>query len=90
MKLLVFYRKNSDHSQIIEEFLINLRDGRGFDDIEEIDIDKPEAQLKLQLRDIVDKPVLMAEAEDGNITKIWQGSMLPTINEVVSYLVGRG
>lgn len=84
---MVYYRENSEHSQAIDEFLFNLREGRGFADIEEIDIDSKEAQVRLSLRDIVNKPVLMVEAEDGTVTKVWQGPQLPALNDVMSYLM---
>ena len=86
MKLLVFYRKDSDHSSDVEEFIYNMRETRGVQNIEVRNVDSVDSQMTLGAHGIMQYPCLMVQREGGQTTKIWQGKMLPTLDEVSGYL----
>lgn len=86
MKALAFYHLNSDSARSVEEFAHNLESRTG-KTLELVSLETPEGDEKSQVYGIVDNPAILVTTDDGAMQKLWQGSQLPLIDEVVSYLI---
>ncbi len=85
MKVLLLYRRHSEHSRRSEEFAEDFtrhnRDRR----LQLVDIDTREGWSMASLYDIVEYPALLALSDDGQLLRCWQGQTLPLMNEVAYY-----
>ena len=89
MKILVLYRHNSDHRQIVEEFLRELNQQHPESKIETLDVDSREGIAVASLYDITqDIPRIMALNNEGMMLQGWQGiAELPRISDIAYYAV---
>lgn len=81
MRIVIVYRKDSEHRAAVEAFLRDYHQQTG-GDIEELDPDSREGINFCSVRDIVEYPTIVALAPDGSVYQEWRGAMLPTIGEV--------
>jgi len=86
MRLIVLYRPNSEHGRLIEEFVNDYQRLNKPGQLEVINIDSREGISIATLYDIVDFPAIVVTQTDGNVQKIWQGSQLPLMDEIASYV----
>jgi len=86
MKIIVVYRPNSEHGRTIEEFVREFQHRHEDTKLDVQDVDSREGTALVSLYDIVQYPAIMALRDDGSTLKIWEGSELPLMDEVVSYL----
>lgn len=86
MKVLAIYHQNSDSARPIEEFARSLETRTG-KKLELISLETPEGDEKAQVYGIVDYPSIIVITDEGALQKLWQGSQLPLVDEVVSYLI---
>lgn len=84
MKVLMFYRPNSEFARSAEEFVREF-ERRTAKTIEKINIDSPEGISKAKLYGVMDHPTFVATSNDGQYLKAWSGKPLPLINEVSAY-----
>jgi hypothetical protein len=88
MKVLVLYRPNSEHGRIIEDFINEYRRRHGQTHIEVMSLDTRDGSATATLYDIVEYPAILVVEADGYVIKIWQGSTLPRLDDVASYVQG--
>lgn len=86
MKLLVLYRPNSEHATLTESYLRDFERQNPDVLVEMVDADTREGAAKAAAYAIVDYPALIPAEDDGAPLYIWQGTALPLMNEVASYL----
>ena len=87
MKLLILYRPNSEHARVVEEYIHDFERRYSNDlKIESVDLNTREGAATASLYDVVQYPGLLVTTDDGQILHMWQGEMLPLMNEVASYL----
>lgn len=87
MKLVVLYRPNSEHARVIEDFMRDFERQVGIKARTEIlNIDTREGAAAASLYDIVQYPGLLVTTDDGQMLHSWEGTVLPLMNEVASYL----
>lgn len=87
MKLLVFYRTQSEFATPVESFLRDLGSERDVSDkLEVIDPDSREGTTKAQIYDIMQLPALIVVDDFGSIVHSWIGEHLPMTDEVLGYL----
>jgi len=86
MRLLILYRPNSEHGRLIDEFVHEYRIRNQTDKIELVSIDSREGIATATLYDIVQYPAILVIKSDGYVQKIWQGTELPLMDEVASYV----
>ena len=85
MKLYILYHPNDEFARITEEFkadCIKHTDKT----VEMLDVDSQDGSALVQLYDAVSYPAILVVRDDGQLYKGWQGSSLPTVNEVISNL----
>ena len=64
MKLVVFYRPNSEHSRQVEEFVNDFTRGNPDRKVDLIDVDSPFGVSQCELYDIVRYPAIVAKGID--------------------------
>jgi hypothetical protein len=85
MKVLMFYRPNSEFARRAEEFVREF-ERRTAKIIDKVNIDSPEGISKAKLYGVMDHPTFVAVSDDGQFLKAWTGKPLPLINEVSAYV----
>lgn len=85
MKVIMFYRPNSEFARPAEEFLHEF-EHRTSKKIEVINIDSPEGISRAKLYGVMDHPTFVAISDDGQYLKAWAGKPMPLINELSAYV----
>jgi len=80
----ILYRPNSEHDARVSGYVreYHARTGR---DIELVSLDTKEGAEMARLYGVVDYPAVLAVQPDGQLGHLWQGTMLPLIDEVSSF-----
>lgn len=86
MRLLILYRQNSEHEGIVDGFVEEYKRRDNSARIELINVDSREGIALATLYDVVEYPAILVLQGDGQVQKIWQGSSLPLLDEVASYI----
>ncbi len=87
MKIVVLYRPNSEHDTQINSFIREFS-SRASDvkQPEMISIDTRDGWSIASLYDVIQYPAILVLKDDGQLQKSFEGSQLPLVNEVISYL----
>ncbi|MFA5004185.1 MAG: hypothetical protein WC498_02805 [Candidatus Saccharimonadales bacterium] len=87
MKLIVFYRPNSEHARLVEEFIHDLQRVHNVNpsQLDIMDVDSRDGVAMASLYDVMMYPSFLVVADDGSIMKSWEGTQLPLMNEIASY-----
>ena len=86
MKILVFYRQNSEHARRVEEYLhdlVRMHDVRE-NDIKFVDPNTRNGAADASLYDILSFPGIVVVDEYGKYIQGWSGT-LPLMDELMSY-----
>ncbi len=86
MKLLVLYRPVSEHATLVEMFIRDFQHRNPDVAVELVDADTREGVAKAQAYGVLDFPVLVAVDSNDVPLYLWQGTTLPLMDEVASYL----
>jgi len=86
MKVLVFYRQNSEHARKVEEYLRDLVRTHDIheQDIRIIDPDTRDGSADASLYDVVSFPGVVVTDASGQFVHSWSGE-LPLMDELMSY-----
>jgi hypothetical protein len=84
MRVMVFYKTESDYAREVIDFLRDLKKQTGYE-LEEVDPDSIEGATLAQTYDIVEYPTILALDPEGIVQNMWRGQPLPTISEVGYY-----
>lgn len=84
MKVVILYRANTEHEQVVREFEHEYthRTGR---QLTLMDLNTQEGSALATLYDIVRYPAILATTDSGAMLQLWQGESLPLMNEVMYY-----
>lgn len=85
MKAVFLYRPESEHARAVETFLRDFKMRNPAVKVEVISIDSREGIAMASLYDVMQYPAILAVANDGVLLQLWQGEMLPLMDEVASY-----
>jgi hypothetical protein len=86
MKVVVLYRRASEHGRMAEEFVHEFRRLHPSVIVEEKDPDTKEGAELAKLYDVTSPPAILALKDDGAVLNTWQGEDLPLMNDVASYV----
>ena len=83
-KISILYRTQSEQERQVIEFEHEYakRTGRH---LSLYDLNTQEGSDLAKLYDVTQYPAVLAIANDGSLLQLWQGEMLPLINEVLYY-----
>lgn len=85
MRVVIVYRRNSDHGREVSEYLHDFSQRTG-KFIEEKDPDSLDGESFCRAYDIVEYPTVVALSDENIMLNIWRGRPLPQINEVSYYV----
>lgn len=85
--MIVLYRPNSEHSRVIEDYLRDFQARHSLPKLEVMSLDTREGSATAALYDIMQYPAFLVVQNDGYVQKMWQGSDLPLMDEIVSYAI---
>jgi 3-deoxy-D-manno-octulosonic acid (KDO) 8-phosphate synthase len=85
MKVVVLYRPNSEHGRQVEEFIHDFQSQHRDHHLEVLNIDSRDGSATASLYDVMQYPAILVLQTDGYVQKIWEGTQLPLMDEVVSY-----
>ena len=88
--MVILYRQNTDHTSVVETFVRDFKYRHVTSRVEVIDADSREGIAMASLYDIMSLPAILALRDDGSVLQMWQGEMLPLMDEVASYVVNQG
>lgn len=87
MKLLIFYRPNSEHARSVEMFIRDFQRQYATDaKLEIMDLDTRDGAAMASLYDVLQYPAFLAAADDGVLIRAWEGKELPLMADIASYL----
>jgi hypothetical protein len=89
MKLVILYRPASEHATAVQTFLRDFKYQHGSSKVELVDADTREGIATASLYDLMNLPAILALRDDGSALQVWQGEMLPLMDEVAAYAVGQ-
>ena len=85
MRVLVFYRPNSEYARITEDFVRDFKSRGGSSKIEVLNVDTRDGDATATLYDVVEYPAILVVQEGGSVQKMWQGPVFPQFDEVAGY-----
>lgn len=86
MKACILYRPDSEFARMVEEYVHDFKQTKGYD-IELIDLNTRDGASTASLYDIIQYPGVLVTREDGQWVKDWQGEQLPLMTELAAYLI---
>lgn len=86
MKVVVLYRPKSEHASSVESFARDFKSRHEAVRFDLLDVDGREGSGVATLYDIWAYPTILALQDDGSVLQLWQGEMLPLMDEVASYV----
>jgi len=84
MKVYILYHPQSDHSRSVEEYATDFERTKS-KKIELLSLESPEGADMAQLYDVVQYPAVIAQRDNGELVKSWEGAELPLMDEVAAY-----
>lgn len=85
MKVLIFYRPQSEQARLVEEFIHEF--GRRYPEhtLTTVDVDSPKGSVDAEIYDIVQYPTVIATSEVGATLMRWDSGLMPLMNEVAYF-----
>ncbi len=87
MKVAILYHPKSDHARKVEDYARDFYH-QMHHKLDLISLESSEGAHQAKLYDIVRYPAVMALSDSGELLKVWQGPVLPLMNEVSFYTKG--
>ena len=84
MKAVILYHPQSDHSTSVESFARDFSMQTGHK-IELISLESREGAATATMYDITQYPAILALDNSGQMLRLWQGPILPLMNEISYY-----
>jgi len=84
MKVIVLYRFKSEQARPVLdlEHEYEQRTGRK---LEHVNTDSISGDSMAKLYGVINYPAILAVTTDGQLLHLWQGEMLPLVNEIMAY-----
>ena len=86
MQVIFLYRPKSEYARMIEDYKNDLIARYPAIKTKDIDVDSREGMSMTNLYDVVRYPAILIITEDGQLINYWQDEVLPTQDELISYL----
>ncbi len=85
MKVLIFYRVDSEQRRVVDEFMHEFK--RRYPELELSlkDVDSISGSKDTDTYDIVQYPTVIATGNDGATLQRWDAGLMPLMNEVAYY-----
>jgi hypothetical protein len=86
MKIIALYRPNTDHERTVTDYQRDFKHHTGHD-IELVSLDAVEGDGMAKLYDVTSYPAVLAVTDEGVLKQLWQGEVMPLMNDVQAYLL---
>ena len=86
MRLVILYHPKSDHIGLVESYVADYKRFKGTE-IEKLSLETEAGADMAQLYDIVRYPALLVIGPDSSLLQVWQGTLLPLMDQL-SYYAG--
>jgi methyl coenzyme M reductase alpha subunit len=85
MKVLIFYRPESEQSRSVDEFVHEFSHRYPGAELSLVDVDSVNGMSQAAVYDVMRHPTVIAVGSDGATLQRWDNGMMPLINEVAYY-----
>lgn len=85
MEVLIFYRPNSEHSRVVEEYVVDFSRQYPNQPLSLLDVDSREGAQQAQVYDVVLYPTVLALSDDGSTLQRWDNGQMPLKSELSYY-----
>jgi hypothetical protein len=86
MRVIVFYRPNSEHARQVEDYVADFGRFHPGEHIELLNVDSIDGSHYAELYGVMEYPAIIAAAGDGAMQQMWQGvDKLPLMNDLAYY-----
>jgi len=85
MKVVIFYKPQSEHARLVEEFMHDFSKQYPDTSITLIDAESKEGSTQADIYDIVSYPTVLALDSDGATLQRWDNGQLPLKGDVAYY-----
>jgi methyl coenzyme M reductase alpha subunit len=85
MKVLIFYRPESEQSRSVDEFVHEFTHRHPGSELTLVDVDSVAGAQQAEVYDVMQYPTVVAVGNDGATLQRWDSGMMPLINEVAYY-----
>lgn len=84
MKVVVLYRSQSEHERMVLDLEHDYESLTGRS-LSLYDLNTKDGEAMASLYDVVNYPAVLALADNGQLLQLWQGEVLPMMNEIMYY-----
>ena len=84
MKVVILYHPHSDHARNVETFARDFSKQTN-KNIELVSLESRDGAATASLYDVVQYPAILALDNAGSMLRLWQGPILPLMNELAYY-----
>jgi methyl coenzyme M reductase alpha subunit len=85
MKVLIFYRQDSETERMVEEFMHDFKKQYPESELSLIDVDTIAGSRQADVYDVVQYPTVIAAGNDGATLQRWDAGQMPLMNEVAYF-----
>ena len=85
MKVLIFYRQDTEARRAVEEFVHEFKRRYPESELTLMDPDSIEGSRKAEVYDIMQYPTTLALSNDGSTLQRWDNGMMPLMGELAYY-----
>ncbi len=86
MKISALYHPESDHARLVTDFTRDFERIHTGQKVAILSLETKEGDALSRLYDIVRYPAIIVTTNDGKMLKVWEGDILPLMDEVASYI----
>jgi methyl coenzyme M reductase alpha subunit len=85
MKVLIFYKRDSEHGRLIDEFVHDFNKQYPESELTILDADSIDGSHQAEIYDVVQYPTVIATTDEGGTLQRWDTGQLPLMSEVAYY-----
>lgn len=85
MKVLIFYRQDSEQGRVVDEFVHEFKRRYPEHELTLTDVDSVKGSQDADIYDVVQYPTVIATSNDGGTLQRWDPGQMPLMNEVAYF-----
>lgn len=85
MKAMIFYRPNSEHERMVQDYVRDFARHTG-KELPIVDVNTRDGAYQAELYDVLKFPSIVATDDEGKVLQIWDADLLPRFDEVSFYV----
>lgn len=85
MRMVVLYHPKSDHAARVLDYAHDYKRFRGRE-MKLVSLETKDGDKLARLYDVIRYPAILVLDKDGRLLRLWQGGLLPRMNDLDTYL----